>query len=178
MMKNKPIKTLVVFAALFVVFALAGCPQAHDDLLTLDEVFQKAGGIFIQAEDGTPHGSLTNNGDKGSGTVGKVMNELNNTGDGTEHYFTIKLPEYISSGSYTVNFRYASGTDDFKVKFTVNGGETVWETGVAPNIGWDLGASHDFIAPSEPVPLNGGDELKVWATNWGCIDYIKLVSAN
>ncbi|MDR2738261.1 MAG: hypothetical protein LBB68_00280 [Treponema sp.] len=173
-MKNKPIEILIVFTALFLVFTLAGCPQAHDDLLTLEEVFKQAG-VIIQAEDGEPHGGkVTNAGPKGSGSVGNVMNELDPEGDGKDHYFTITLPNYISSGNYTVNFRYASGMDDFKIKFTVNGGETVWETVVAPNNGWELGSSHDLIAPTSPVELKGGDTLKVWTTNWGCIDYIKL----
>jgi hypothetical protein len=173
-MKNTLIKTFVAVAALFLVFALAGCPQAHDDLLTLEEVFKEMGGVIIQAEDGEPYGSVTNNAAKGSGSVGNVMNELNPEGDGATNYFTITLPDSISSGNYTVNFRYASGTDDFKIKFTVNGGETVWETGVAPNKGWELGSSEDLIAPVSPVALKGGDTLKIWTTNWGCIDYIKL----
>ncbi|MDR2070108.1 MAG: hypothetical protein LBP81_01635 [Treponema sp.] len=176
-MKNTVIKTLAALAALFVVFALAGCPQSHDDLLTLEEALKllpEPEEEIIQAEDGVPSGSVTNNGAKGSGSVGNVMNELNPDGDGATNYFTITLPDSISSGSYIVKFRYASGADDFQVKFTVNDGDTVWETEVAPNNGWELDSDKDLIAPADPVELKGGDTLKVWTTDWGCIDYIQL----
>jgi hypothetical protein len=172
-MKNKILKIFAVFAALFLAFVLAGCPQAHDDLLTLEEIFTPEGGV-IQAEDGEPHGGkVTNAGNKGSGTVGRCMNELNPEGDGNEHYFTITLPGAISGGNYIVKFRYASGNGNFAVKFTVNGGD-VQTPGTGPGNGWDLGFSHDFVASPGPVSLKAGDKLKVWTTDWGCIDYIKL----
>jgi hypothetical protein len=175
-MKNKPIKILTVFAALFLTFALTGCPQAHNDLPTLEESFSPARG-YIQAEDGEPHGGVKNTGAKGSGTVGKCMNELNPDGDGKEHYFTITLPSAVSGGNYYVKFRYASGSDNFGIKFTVNEGDAK-ETGVVSGNGWDLGSSHDLAGVKDPIPLKAGDKLKIWTTGWGCIDYIKLESAD
>jgi hypothetical protein len=175
-MNNKMIRLFAVFAVLFPVFALSGCPLAHDDLLTLDEVFKTDRNI-IQAEDGEIHGSVKNGGTKGPGTVGKCMDELNPEGDGSTNYFILTLPDGISGGKYTVKFRYASGGDGFGIKFTVNE-EAEQTTGVVANNGWDLGDAHNFAGSQAPVELKAGDKLKIWTLAWGCIDYIKLEPAN
>jgi hypothetical protein len=181
LMKNKLTGLLAVCAALFLVFALAGCPQSYDDLPTLEEKLlgEAGGGYIIQAEDGTPYGSVTNNGPKGEGTIGNCMNELNPEGDGSTNYFMLTLPGNIPNGSYTVNFRYASNNDDanFEIKFTVNGGD-VLTTGTVANNGWDLGTDLDFATYPDPVALQGGSTLKVWTTNWGAIDFIYLEPVN
>jgi hypothetical protein len=43
-MKNKLSEILIVFTTLFLAFALAGCPQAHDNLITYEE-FVKLHGV-------------------------------------------------------------------------------------------------------------------------------------
>jgi hypothetical protein len=176
LMKNKLTGLLAVYAALFLVFALAGCPQAHEDLWTLEEALVEDPSI-IQAEIGTPSGSVRAEA-KGSGTVGTAMNELNPEGDGSTNYFTLTLPDSVAKNTYVIKFRYASGNDNFGVKFTVNGGDvqttgTVGKSDTSFNNGWDLGTTFD-LAESDPVELKAGDELKIWTTDWGCIDFIKL----
>jgi hypothetical protein len=185
-MKNKLIELSAVCTALFLVFALSGCPQSHDDLLTLEEALGgSSGGYIIQAEDGTPHGDkITKDGTKGEGTIGTCMNELQEA-DGSEHYFTLDLPPEVANGSYIVKFRYASGMDTFGINFTVVNisSEVVYTTGVVGmsdteseghNDGWNLTNVFNYADSTVPVQLKAYDTLKIWSMTHGCIDFIKL----